>query len=211
MSQSSSQISLKGNSKSDQNPIPQFLVKETIEGIPFYYANYREVLNKTKNLEEIMADSGLQAFIKRYIFALLLQSLDSKKYDVFMGEVGSHIDRRNNMGLDIAIFDRKILTRDKINTKYIDVAPKVVIEVDVNVEGADETTNLFEDFVLRKVRQLNNFGTEKIIWIFTKSKTVIVASPDNNWKVLDWNTDIEILEGIQFNIAEYLEQEGIES
>jgi len=41
------------------NNIPPSLIKETIDGIPFYYAGYRSVLNKTRKLEEIMPDSGL--------------------------------------------------------------------------------------------------------------------------------------------------------
>lgn len=114
------------------------------------------------------------------------------------------------MGLDIAIYDKKILTADKITNKYIDVAPKLLIEVDVNVEMADTTSNLFEEFVLRKVRNLHKFGTEKVIWLFTKSKTVIVAYPDNTWKVLDWDTEIELIDGIKCNIDKYLKEEGID-
>ncbi len=190
--------------------IPASLIKETIDGIPFYYQGYRSVLNKTKKLEDIIPDSGLQLFIKRFFFNLLNKNLDPKDFEVFMGEVGSHLDHRNNMGLDVTVYDRNVLTRDKITLKYIDVAPKIVIEIDVNVEIEDKTTNLFEDFVLRKIRRLHDFGTEKIIWVFTKSKTVIVANPDNNWQVLDWDKDVEILEGVQFNIAKYLDEEGIQ-
>ena len=56
--------------------IPAALVKETIDGIPFYYAGYRSVLNKTKTLEDIMADSGLQIDLKAYFFRLLIQYED---------------------------------------------------------------------------------------------------------------------------------------
>jgi len=113
------------------------------------------------------------------------------------------------MVLDIAIYDKKVLTPEKITNKYIDVTPKLVIEIDVNVEMADTTSNIFEEFVLRKVKNLHKFGTEKVIWIFTKSKTVIVAFPDNNWKVLDWDSEIEFIDGVKCNIDKYLKEEGI--
>lgn len=191
------------------NKIPPSLIKETIDGISFYYAGYKSVLNKTKKLEEIMPDSGLQAIIKNLLKDFLTLNLDRKLYWILIGEVGSHLNKRSNMGLDIAIYDKKILTADKITNKYIDVAPKLVIEVDVNVEMADTSSNLFEEFVLRKVRNLHKFGTEKVVWLFTKSKTVIIAYPDNTWKVLDWDTEIELIDGIKCNIDKYLKEEGI--
>ena len=89
------------------------------------------------------------------------------------------------------------------------LTPKLVIEVDVNVEAREKNTSLFEEFLLRKVRKLHAFGTEKIIWIFTTSKTVIIARPNNIWEVLEWDTEVELLDNITFNIAEYLKDEGI--
>ncbi len=196
-------------SKTGQRKIPASLVKETIDGVPFYYLGYRSVLNKTKKLEDIMADSGLQGLIKSALVILLAQKLNLKKYHVFVGEFGTHLDHRNNLALDVSIFEKSVLTADKINIKYVDVAPKIVVEVDVRVELEDRDANIFTDFVLRKVRKLHAVGTEKIIWIFTRSKTVIVARPGSTWEVLDWNQDIELLDGITFNVARYLEEEGI--
>ena len=190
--------------------IPEYLVKETIDGIPFYYAGFRSVINKNKTKTDIMADSGLQSDIKAFLMALLLQKLDLQRFKVYLGEVGSHLDHRNNLALDLAIFDRQHLTAKKINLKYVDVAPKIVIEVDVRVELEDKKAAIFDEFVLRKVHKLHEFGTEKIIWIFTKSKTIIVATPGNSWGVFELKDDVEIMEGIQFNLGKYLESEGIE-
>lgn len=195
--------------KPHKRKIPALLVKETIDGIPFYYRGYRSVLNKTKKLEDIMADSGLQGLIKSYLIIFLSRKLDLKKYHIFVGEMGAHLDHRSNLALDLVIYDKSVLTADKINTKYIDVTPKIVIEVDVKVELADRNANIFTDFVLRKVRKLHAFGAEKIVWIFSRSKTVIVSAPGNTWEVLDWDQDVELLDGITFNIAQHLEEEGI--
>ncbi len=194
--------------KKYRRKIPKKFIKETIDGIPFYYRGYRSVLNKTKTIEDIMADSGLQLLIKNLLKDFLTVNLDTSKYWIFVGEVGSHLDHRSNMGLDVAIYDKKVLTIDKITNKYIDVTPTMVIEVDVNVEMEDRTSNLFEEFVLRKVRRLHQFGTKKVIWIFTKSKTVIVALPNNNWRVLEWDTTIELIEGVSVNIAQQLKDIG---
>ena len=92
--------------------IPDYLVREVIDGIPFYYAGYRSVLNKTKNIDEIMADSGLQWILKDAIGDALKAKIDRKSYKVLVGEGGSHIDHRNNLSLDVAIFDKKLLTPD---------------------------------------------------------------------------------------------------
>lgn len=196
-------------SKPKKSKIPEYLVKETIDGIPFYYAGFRSVLNKTKTKTDIMADSGLQTVIKNYLLMLFFQHLDMSKYWAFTGEVGSHLDHRSNLALDVAVYDKTILTADKITTKYLDVTPKIVIEVDVRVELDDKEANIFDDFVLRKVRKLLEFGTEKIIWVFTKSKTIIVATPDNTWKIHDLDQEVEIMDGLTFNLARYFEQESI--
>ena len=195
--------------KLKKQQIPKYLIKETIDGVPFYYKGFRAVLNKTKTKADIMADSGLQLFIKSWLMALLLKSIDLSKYHVFVGEAGAHIDHRNNLSLDLTVFDQSILTPDKITTKYIDVHPKIVIEIDVNVELEEPGVNTFDAFVLRKVKKLHQFGAEKIIWIFSKSKTVIIATPDNKWDVINWDNEVEILDGVSFNVAKYLQKKGI--
>ncbi len=189
--------------------IPAYLIKETIDGIPFYYAGFRSVLHRNKTKTDIMADSGLQGYIKSFLIGLLLSKLDPKIFIVMTGEIGNHLDHRNNLALDLAIYDRQLLTAKKINTQYVDVVPKIVIEVDVRVELEDRKADAFDEFVLRKVRKLHEFGTEKIIWIFTKSKTIIVATPGNSWGVFDIKDDVEVMDGISFNLGKYLESEGI--
>jgi hypothetical protein len=188
--------------------IPAHLVRETIDGIAFYYAGYREVLNKNKSLDAVRSDSGLQFFLKDYIADLLKAGLERKKYRMAGGELGFHADYRNNMGLDVVVFDRQVLTPDKITPKFVNVPAQLVIEVDVNVEVHDRSTDLFEEYVVRKVRSLFAFGTEKAVWVFTKSRMVISATPAAPWTFTDWNQDVELLDGVTMNIGAYVEQEG---
>lgn len=192
--------------KSRRN-IPASLIREVVVGVPFYFEGYRSVINKSKKLEDIMGDSGLQTLLKNTLGDYLKSQIDRKDYYVFAGETGSHINENNNFGLDIAIYDRKILTPDKITVKYISVPPKVVMEIDVKVELPHG--NMFEQYILPKIQQLFAFGTERVIWIFTQSKTIIYASAAEQWAFPKWESDLEIMEGVTLNVAQILETEGI--
>jgi hypothetical protein len=190
--------------------IPDYLIRETIDGVPFYYARYKEVMYNKKKLEDIMPDSGLQSIIKAYLMILFAQKLDLRKYQPVAGEIGNHLERRSNLALDVAIYDKSILTPAKVTNKYIDVNPKVVIEIDLKVTLEDTHIDLFDPYILSKVKKLLSFGTERIIWVFTRSNTIIVAKPGNSWEVFQLNEDVLVMEGIVMNIGAYLQSEGIE-
>jgi len=65
--------------KKARRNIPAALVREVVEGIPFYYPGYRAVLNKTKKLEDIMSDSGLQSVLKNIIGDAIKPQVDRKQ------------------------------------------------------------------------------------------------------------------------------------
>lgn len=196
--------------RSGKRAIPAYLVREVIDGIPFYYRGYRQAMNKTKTLEELISDSGLQFFLKLYLYDLLKARLNLKKYRVGAGELGFHPNYKNNMGLDVVVFDRKVLTPDKITAKFVEVPPRLVIEVDVNVELPERDSDLFQEYVVRKIRRLFASGTEKVIWIFTKSQQVFSATADAPWQVYDWDQDVELMEGVRVNLANYIREEGFQ-
>ncbi len=189
--------------------VPDFLIKEVIDGRNFYYKGYRQVLNHKKTLEEIMGWSGLQGIIVSYFTYLLMGDLDKKKYIVLPGETGNHLEFRNNLSLDVSVFEKTVLTPDKINTKYISVPAYCVIEIDVQAEW-DENDLTDLGYIDLKTKKLFEFGTKKLIWVLSKSKKVIVAEPQKHWEIIDWNEDIELIEGIQFNVGKHLEEEGID-
>jgi Uma2 family endonuclease len=189
--------------------IPDYLVKEVIDGIAFYYPGYKDVLSKKKTKADIMGWSGLQGVIVGY-FTRLLTMLDRKKYWAFPGETGNHLGFRNNLSLDLAIFERSVLTPDKITTKYIDVPASCVIEIDVQAAWEDDNMNDMA-FIDLKTRKLFEFGTQKLIWVLSRSQKVLVAEPGQDWTIIDWNKDIELLDGLIFNIGQYLKEEGIEA
>jgi Uma2 family endonuclease len=120
-------------------------------------------------------------------------------------ELGLHLDKKNNLAADIAIYDIEKLPIKAIGKHYLSVPPKIQIEVDINVTSDD--SNLY---YTQKTQKLLAFGVEKVIWIFSESKTVVVATPQANWQVIDWSQDIEILEGLTFSVGKYLREEGSE-
>ena len=46
----------------------------------------------------------------------------------------------------------------------------------------DPKSDLFQEYVVRKIRSLFSFGTEKVVWVFTKSQMVISATPAEPWQ-----------------------------
>ncbi|MCE6988685.1 Uma2 family endonuclease [Dyadobacter sp. CY323] len=187
--------------------VPDVLVHEIIDGIPYYRKGYKEVLAKTKTIQDIMGSSSLQAFIITYLIVTIGKQLDEALYSLLANEAGLHLDKRNNVAGDLLIFDNKTLTINQINKKYAAVPPKICMEVDVDIvtEHADESI-----YIMLKTKKLLDFGAEKVIWFFTESKKVMIATSDADWQLHDWNNEIEVLDGITCNVGKYLKDKGSE-
>lgn len=178
-----------------------------MDGEPIYYRGYREVLNGKKTIEEIIGASTLQSVLASYFFTLLVRFIDETKYWFFSNETGVHIDHRNNLAHDVAVYEKTVLTPDKINKKYADVPALVAIEIDIQ---ADLSNDRDWQYVTRKTRKLLDFGTQKVIWVFTDSQQVMMAERGADaWLTMDWNRDIDLLDGQRFNVGAYLDREGI--
>ncbi len=186
--------------------IPEYLVKEVLDGIPIYYKGYRAILRREKTLEDFMGASGLQIFILRYFTYLLIRQLDEEQYYVFTGEGGMHINTNNNLSGDIMIYEQSKLSTSKIDKHYLDVPPKIDIEIDVNIDTTDFTE---QSYIFQKTDRLLSWGVEKVIWVLSESKKVIVAEQGKDWLLIDWSKDIEIIDGVMFNISQYLEKSGV--
>ncbi|TAE20718.1 MAG: Uma2 family endonuclease [Cytophagales bacterium] len=183
------------------------LIYEVMDGEPIYYKGYRDVLSGKKTAEEIMGSSTLQWIICSYFMQVMYRQLDSKKYWFASSEAGVHLNHRNNLAHDVAIYDRAVLTPDKINTRYADVPAKIGIKVDVKADISKEND---ANYVNRKTRKLLDFGSEKIIWIFTSTQQIMVAEQGADaWLTMDWHRDLELTDGQFFNLGQYLADEGI--
>ena len=185
--------------------IPDYLICEVLDGKPLYYKGYEDVLAGKKTLEEIMGSSSLQASIVYYLTAFIAKFIDEDKYNVLVSEPGVHLDRRDNVSNDIAIFDQIVLPGANISKKYVDVPPKIAIEVDISIDisGLTET-----GYIYKKTRKLLEFGVEKVIWVLTEAQVVLVATKERI-ETVDWNKDIELMDAQEFNIGAYLVKKGI--
>jgi Uma2 family endonuclease len=183
--------------------IPKNLIYELLDGEPIYYKGYQDVLNGNKTIEEIMGASGMQAAIIQYLMTLLIKNLDESKYWFFTGESGVHIDHRNNIAHDVAVYDINVLLPSAINTNYLRVPAEIAIEIDVK---ADLSKPKDYNYIQRKTDKILQFGTKKVIWIFTDTHKIMIAEPSksDSWQIYDWDKDLELYQGVQFNIKKFL-------
>jgi Putative restriction endonuclease len=187
--------------------IPESLVYEMIDGKTLYRKGYKQVLAGKKTLEEIMGASSLQSLVAFHLTSIIAKFIDEDIYFVLINESGVHIDHKNNLANDIAIYDKEVLKPSMISTKYTDVPPKIAIEIDVKAEYEDLTEL---GYIYKKTQKLLNFGVEKVIWIITSVGKVTVSTQEKNWETMDWNKDVEIMDGHNFNVANYLKKQGVE-
>lgn len=193
--------------RKSKSKVPPYLIKEWVYDTPVYYRGYRDVMKKTKTPEDIMADGMIQAILKNWLHLLLGAGLDLSKYWVLTGEVGSHLSHRKNASHDLVVIEKRLLPPGNVSNRYADVPARVVIEIDTNIEyGTDLPV---ENYVQQKTQQTLDFGTEKVIWIFTATQKVMVATPGADWTISNWTKTIDVLDDVRFNLAEYIEQEGI--
>ena len=185
--------------KRRERKVPEYLIKEVLDDKPVYYKGYRSVMFGQKKLEDIMGSSSLQAFLIYYINSLLIKGLDETVHFVFTGEPGIHIEHRNNFSGDLLVYEASQI--HKINKHYFDTPPLLQVEVDVEIDNSNFSNN---EYLTAKTRNLLAFGVKKVIWILSSTQTVIVAEPEQDWRIIDWHKDIELLNGIQMNIGSYL-------
>lgn len=60
-----------------------------------------------------------------------------------------------------------------------------------------------------KTGKVLDFGVERLIWILSQSGKLVVAEKGKTWEIFNWDEEIEFMNGIKFNIARYLKEEGV--
>jgi Uma2 family endonuclease len=185
--------------------IPPYLIYEIMDGKPIYHKGYRDVVNGLKTFEEIMGASSLQSLIVAYLVIEIGKSINEDLYSILTNESGLHLDKKNNLSGDVLIFDNKILPIEAIDKHYASVPPKIAIEVDID---ADTTEFTADEYIHKKTQKLFDFGVEKVIWVMTQTKKVLLATPNEDWLIVDWQKDIVVLDGIKINVGQYLKKKG---
>lgn len=184
--------------------IPQELIYEMIDGTPIYYRGYQKYLEGTVQIDELMGSSYLQSLIITNLVVLLSTELP-KTYRILSSEIGLQMRKKSWRAADIAIFTKQQLKETEKGNKYIGIPPKIVIEIDTKANL--EQVQLPLGYFYEKTDELLNFGVEKVIWIFTESKKVMLASPTNPWEVYDWDQPIQIMEEVFVNVADLVEED----
>ena len=179
--------------------IPKHLVYEELDGIPVYYSGYKEVLNKTKTLEDIMGYGGLQWFIINVLGDFLKEKL-GKQFRMLSGKGGLHLGYQKNLSVDLGIYAKKDLKLKDLINKYLTIPPKIVIEIDTK---ADPEIFKHSNYYTPKTQRLLDFGVEQVVWLFTDSEKVTLASNNAPWITVNWSDQISVL-GQQFTIEKVL-------
>ena len=87
-------------------------------------------------------------------------------------EQGLHLENKSNLSADIAIFETSKLPLKAVDKYYASVAPKIQIEVDIDADIED--FEFPEAYINLKTDKFLAFGVEKVIWILSESKKVMI-------------------------------------
>lgn len=186
--------------------IPASLIFEELDGRPLYRKGYKKVLENNLSPEEIMGCSFLQGLIIRIISTYISQMLKSMPYWVITGESGLHVSHGNNLANDIAVFDKSLI-KNVFSKNYPDVPPKVAIEIDVKIEAGQFSSE--DDYLFRKSEKMIGFGTERVIWILTEDRKIMVMDHSRGWSVYGWDETVPVFDQHEFCLNDLLREEGV--
>lgn len=185
--------------------LPSTLVYEELNGRQLYRKDYKKCLNRTKTIEEIMGCSSLQAAIVSIFLSYLYRQVEDEGYEIMTNEAGLHISLGNNLSSDIILYDSEDFLKYRLDEHYFNVAPKIVIEVDVKIELEDIDAT---EYWTSKTDVLLAFGVEKVVWVFTEDKKIILAERNKTWVECDWIEDFELLPNHIINLQKRIDKKG---
>lgn len=192
-------------SKEKRRELLKALIYEKVKGKPIYYRDYKKVLEGTLQPEAVMGSNELQSLIVSLILKYLFKVLPDG-FTVLTNELGFFTSPRSFRSLDIAIYKKEEMKKPQ--DKYTKRVPIVVIEIDTKADLSKYSS--FEEYMYEKTTDLLDAGVDKVIWYMTKVKKVLTAEKGKDWITMDWDRDIEVLEGVRLNIRELLDKEGID-
>jgi Uma2 family endonuclease len=186
--------------------ISEMLVYEELNGRKMYRKGYRNVINQTKTIEEIMGCSSLQAAIVSVLLSYLYRNIEDEGYEIMTNEAGLQVSLGNNLSSDIILYNSEDFLKYRLDEHYFNVAPKMVIEVDIKIELEDEMSPL--EYWTKKTKTLFSFGVEKVVWVFSEDKKIIIAEPNKDFNIYDWTKDFEFMPNHILNIQKMIDKKG---
>ncbi|TAF96893.1 MAG: Uma2 family endonuclease [Cytophagia bacterium] len=189
--------------------IPKILIYEEFDGHPIYRKGYRDFMLGLKKIEDInMGTSTLQWFITNAINKYLFKTLP----DGFLlgsGELGLHIAKNTNFSADIAIYREGVLQVGFHSVNYTETPPSVVIEVDIKIDESDYFQNE-EEYFHKKTEQLLQWGVERVIWVFSASRRVLIADNPQTWAFNSWDLPLTVIDNHEMNIWDLMLKNGFQ-
>lgn len=189
--------------KEKENLLKKLTYEITKEGKPVYYRGYKEVLKGKLPPEAIMGSSDLHAFLMFLIAKFLMENL-GEDFLVLGGELGFFTGEDTYRLLDIAVFEKD---KFQLTGKYTRIPPKLVIEIDTKADLEDY--GLVESYAYEKTQELLDSGVEKVIWIFTKPKKVLIAEKGEKWIVQDVGEDIPVIGSVVLSLRALAEKNKV--
>jgi len=175
--------------------IPTKLIYEMVKGKPIYYKGFKQYLKGNKQIEEIMGSSKLQSLIIAELI-FLLRTFVGDDYLIFTNEIGIQFSKKSWRAADIAMIKSEKVKN--LDNKYLAVAPELVIEIDTKAELHEIENPL--GYYQEKTDELIKFGVEKVVWIFTDTKKILIAEKNKPWLMSDWKDKTEIRKGLVIDL-----------
>jgi len=179
------------------------LIYEEVNGKPIYYKNYKLVIKGKKALEEVKMSSPIQSKIVSLILYFLISRIDKSRYEILSHEIGVRT-KLGKRAIDIGIFEKIEVNKFIEKSSILPICPIIAIEIDTKAQLKEDE---YMNYIYDKANDLLNSGTEKVIWILTKPKIILIAQKEKSWEIKKWNDDIEVMENIKFNLNRLLKEE----
>ncbi len=162
-----------------------------------------------KTIEEFnFGNNTLHWFIISLIIKHLTKNLP-ENYFAGASELGLHISNKTNFSADIAIYREGQLKVGFHSVKYEQTPPNVIIEVDIKIDESDYFQNE-EEYFHKKTEKLLQWGVEKVIWVFSSSRRVLIADNLQKWEFNSWDIPFNVIDNIEMNVWELMLKSGFE-
>lgn len=187
--------------------IPKILIYEEFDGHPIYRKGYKDFVLGLKKIEEInMGTSALQYFIIGCIMKALNRRLP-ESYFAASSELGLHVQKNSNFSADIAIFRPGQFKVGFDSNKYSNVPPNVVIEVDIRIDESEYFQGE-DEYAHKKTERLLQWGVERVIWVFSSSRRILVADNLQKWAFISWDLPFTVIDDLEINVWQLMLASG---
>ena len=126
-----------------------------------------------------------------------------------LGELGLRISNKTNFAADITIYREDRLKVIFHSVKYEQTPPNVIIEIDIKIDESDYSQNE-EEYFHKKTEKLLQWGVEKVIWVFSSSRRVLIADNLQKWEFNSWDIPFNVIDDIEMNVWELMFKSGFE-